>query len=229
MNRFLILLFICLWTSTPILAQKVVDRYENGTKKHQGRLKNGINAGKHQYWYESGQLQKEEKYNKLGILILLKECDEEGNLTNEVNPERGLEKVRSKLFGDMKWFLVRDGISYYKLKGEQVFQPITGRVNMMLNYATFTMSGKEVDSSFRRKAPINVPLIGGPYIKGFLMALTYFEPGDNGYIRIPAELAYGRLGTTNVPANAVLVFHVQVISTNLVKATSTILEVAKTR
>lgn len=214
MNRFWILLFICLWTTTPILAQKVVERYESGAKKHQGRMKNGAPAGKHQYWYESGQLQKEEKYDKRGILILIKEYDEEGNLTNEVNPERGLEKVRSEQFAKMKWFLVRDGISYYKLKGDQVFQPITGRTNMMLNYATFTMSGKEVDSSFRRKAPINVPLIGGPYIKGFLMALAYFEPGDNGYIRIPSELAYGRLGTTNVPANAVLVFQVQIISDN---------------
>lgn len=215
MYRFLFLLFICLWVTTPILAQKkVIDRYESGAKKHQGKIKNGANSGKHQYWYESGQLQKEEKYDKRGILILVKEWDEEGNLTNEINPEKGLEKVRSKQFGDMKWFLVRDGISYYKLKGQQVYQPITGRANMMLNYATFTMSGKEVDSSFRRKAPINVPLIGGPYIKGFLMALAYFEPGDNGYIRIPSELAYGRLGTTNVPANAVLVFQVQVISTN---------------
>lgn len=214
MNKFLILVFICLCASTPILAQKVVEKYESGAKKHQGRIKNGAPSGKHQYWYESGQMQKEEKYDKRGILVLLKEWDEEGNLINEVNPERGLEKVRSEQFADMKWFLVRDGISYYKLKGDQVFKPITGRTNMMLNYATFTMSGKEVDSSFRRKAPINVPLIGGPYIKGFLMALAYFNPGDNGYIRIPSELAYGRLGTTNVPANAVLVFQVQVISVN---------------
>lgn len=214
MNRFLILLFISLWAATPILAQKVVERYESGAKKYQGKLKNGRNSGKHQYWYESGQIQKEEKYSKLGILILIKEWDEEGNLTNEVNPERGLEKVRSKQFADMKWFLVRDGISYYKLKGKQVYKPINGRSSMMLNYATYTMSGKEVDSSFRRKAPIKVPLNGGSYIKGFLMALAYFEPGDNGYIRIPSELAYGRLGTLNVPANAVLVFQVQVIGTD---------------
>ena len=162
MNRFLFLLFICLWTTTPILAQKIVERYESGAKKYQGKLKKGQKTGKHEFWYESGQLQKEEKYDKRGILVLEKKWDEEGNLLSEINPEKALEKLRSKQFGDMKWFLVRDGLSYYKLKGEQVYQPITGRQNMMLHYATYTMSGKEVDSSFRRKDPINVQLIIAP-------------------------------------------------------------------
>ncbi|MFY0593308.1 FKBP-type peptidyl-prolyl cis-trans isomerase [Roseivirga sp.] len=209
------LVLVFLTTGTVSLnAQKVTERYESGAKKYQGKIKKGRKSGKHEFWYESGQIQKEEKYDKRGILIQVKEWDEDGKLTKDFNPEKAVEKIRSKQFSELKWFLVRDGLSYYKTRGKQVYQPITGRQNMMLNYATYTMSGKEVDSSFRRKDPINVQLIGGPYIKGFLMALGYFEPGDTGYIRIPSELAYGRLGTTNVPANAVLVFQVSIISVN---------------
>lgn len=208
---FLIALLI-VGSSAPLVAQKTVERHENGKKKYQGRVKNGVKVGKHQFWYEDGQKQKEERYDGRGILVLIKEWNEQGELTREENPELGFEKIRSEQFGDFKWFLVRDGISYYKLKGRQVLKPIPGRTDMLLHYATYTMSGKEIDSSFRRRVPINVNLIKGNFIKGFLKALAYFEPGDNGYIRIPSELAYGREGTDNVPPNAVLVFQVRVIN-----------------
>ena len=214
-SKFLVIILICsacLGIHQEAHAQKTVERYENGNKKYQGRMKGGVKVGKHQFWYESGEKQKEERYNEKGILILIREWDKEGNLTKDENPEVAFEKLRSKQFGDMDWFLVRDGLSYHKLKGRQVYKPIAGRTNMLLHYATFTMSGKEIDSSFRRKVPINVNLIKGDFIKGFLRALAYFEPGDNGYIRIPSELAYGREGADNVPPNSVLVFQVMIIN-----------------
>ncbi len=208
----LLMAFFLVSTSAPVLAQKTVERHENGNKKYQGRVKNGLKVGKHSFWYESGEKQREERYDDRGILILIKEWNEEGKLTKEENPEEGFEKVRSEQFGKFKWLLARDGIGYHKLKGEQVFQPITGRSKMTLHYATYTLSGKEVDNSFRRKVPITVDLIKGNFIRGFLQGLSYFKPGDNGYIRVPAELAYGKQGADNVPPNAILVFQVRILS-----------------
>jgi len=205
---------IALITTTPDLsfAQKVTERYENGKKKYQGKTKDGIKVGKHIFWFENGEKQREETYNDKGIHIRLKVWDEAGNLIEDANPEEAFEKLRHEQFKTFKWINGQNGIRYMKLKGRSdLYEPLTGRTDMTLHYATYLYSGRELDSSFRRKKPILLNLFRNNFIDGFIKGLGYFEKGDNGYIIVPPYLAYGEEGGRNVPPNSVLVFQVMVL------------------
>ncbi len=195
-----------------VLAQKVTERYENGKKKYQGKTKDGIKVGKHTFWFENGEKQREETYNDKGIHVRLKVWDETGNLIEDANPEEAFEKLRREQFKGFKWINGQNGIRYMKLKGRSdLYEPLTGRTDMTLHYATYLYSGRELDSSFRRKKPILLNLFRNNFIDGFIKGLGYFEKGDNGYIIVPPYLAYGEEGGRNVPPNSVLVFQVMVL------------------
>ena len=52
--RILLIVMGLLLQSGVVLAQRTVERYDNGEKKYQGRLTDGVKVGKHTYWYEDG-------------------------------------------------------------------------------------------------------------------------------------------------------------------------------
>lgn len=198
---------------SPLLhAQRTVERYENGNKKFQGREVKGVKLGKHTYWYEDGSKQKEEKYNERGILIHVREWDEEGNIVKDENPEEGFEKIRMEQFKNLLWNDTPSGIAFHKIIGNNdLMEPINNRTDLVIHYATFLTDGKEVDNSFRAKQPIKINLKKNDLIDGLIKGLMYFEEGDNGFIRVPPKLAYGDEGTQNVPPNSTLVFQVYIL------------------
>ena len=57
-----LLIFALTLCFQPAMAQKIVEKYANGEKKYQGRVKDELKVGTHTYWYENGEKQKEEKY-----------------------------------------------------------------------------------------------------------------------------------------------------------------------
>lgn len=209
--RILLIVMGLLLQSGVVLAQRTVERYENGEKKYQGRLTDGVKVGKHTFWFEDGSKMREEKYNEQGILIQLKEWNEEGELVTDENPEEGYELIRSQQFNQIKWTEVNGGIAISKVKGELQLEPIPELDNMILHYATYLLDGTEIDSSFRTEQPIGVNLDKKQLIDGFQRGLKFFEQGDNGFIKIPAHLAYGREGTSNVPPNSTLIFQVIIL------------------
>jgi hypothetical protein len=75
-------------------------------------------------------------------------------------------------------------------------------------------SGKKFDSSYDRKgSPFSFPLGQGQVIKGWDEGLVGMQQGGSRRLIIPAALAYGAQGyPPTIPANAVLVFDVQVLS-----------------
>lgn len=195
-----------------LVAQKVTERYESGSKKYQGKLKKGVKVGKHTFWFENGEKQKEETYNDRGINIGLKVWDESGELIQDINPEKGLEKLRNEQFKSFDWINGQNGIRYMKMKGRtDLYEPLAGRTDISLHYATYLFNGRELDSSFRKKKPILLNLARNNFIEGFVKGLGFFEKGDNGYIIVPSYLAYGEDGARGIPPNAVLVFQVMVI------------------
>lgn len=206
------LVTITLVGSNNLVAQKVTERFENGNKKYQGKLKKGIKTGKHTYWFESGEKQKEEIYNSRGINIGIKVWDKAGELVEDINPEKAFEKLRNKQFKSFEWINGQNGIRYMKLKGRtDLYEPLKGRTDISLNYATYLFNGRELDSSFRRKTPVLVNLARNNFIEGFVKGLGFFEKGDNGYIIVPSYLGYGEDGARGIPPNAVLVFQIMVI------------------
>jgi len=202
---------VLLLQSVPVHAQKTVERYENGEKKYQGRMTDGAKVGKHTFWFEDGSKKREEKYNSQGILIAVREWNESGELIKDENPEEGYKLVRSHQFMQIRWNEVNGGIAISKVKGELSLEPIPGRNNMIVHYATYLLDGTEIDSSFRTEQPIGVDLSKKQLIDGFQLGLKFFSEGDNGFLRIPAYLAYGREGTSNVPPNSTLIFQVLIL------------------
>lgn len=198
----------------PVYGQRTVEKYANGNKRYQGKKSDGVKVGKHTFWFENGEKQKEETYNYRGVLIRVKEWNESGEQIRDEQPERGLEILRKKLFKDLEWNTGLNGVAFSKLKGNlDVFEPIEGRKGIMVHYATYLENGKEIDSSFRTKVPLPIDFSTGNSIKGFLLGLKYFEVGDNGYIKVPSYLGYGTNGTNGVPPDATLYFQVLVLST----------------
>lgn len=203
-------ILISILSVSPVFAQKTVEKYPNGEKKFQGRLDDGLKVGTHTYWFENGEKWKEEKYNDLGGMIRYREWNEAGELIKDEKPEEGLEIIRKQQFETFPWF-EKDGIGFYKLKGETHLQQITNHEKLVIHYATYLENGKELDNSFRKRIPLPVDLKSRSLIDGFLRGLRYFEKGDNGYIKVPYELAYGKEGGGDIPGYATIYFHILVI------------------
>jgi len=69
--------------------------------------------------------------------------------------------------------------------------------------------GTVFDSSVERGEPVEFPVSG--VIKGWTEALQLMTVGDKWELTIPSELAYGANPPPSIPANAVLVFEVELL------------------
>ena len=84
-----------------------------------------------------------------------------------------------------------------------------GSQNIEVHYHGFFPNGKKFDSSYDRGEPIEFPANG--VIKGWIEALGEMKPCDAWNLYIPSDLAYGSRGRGGIPANATLLFHVQLL------------------
>jgi cytoskeletal protein RodZ len=74
-------------------------------------------------------------------------------------------------------------------------------------------NGKKFDSSYDRSQPFQVTLGQGQVIPGWDEGIVGMKPGGIRRLIIPAALAYGSAGQPpTIPANATLIFDIQMIS-----------------
>jgi FKBP-type peptidyl-prolyl cis-trans isomerase len=74
-------------------------------------------------------------------------------------------------------------------------------------------NGKKFDSSYDRNQPFQVTLGQGQVIPGWDEGIVGMKPGGIRRLIIPAALAYGSAGQPpTIPANATLIFDIQMIS-----------------
>ncbi len=79
-----------------------------------------------------------------------------------------------------------------------------------VHYVGKLISGKEFDSSYKRGKPIQFKVNG--VIRGWTEALLMMKKGSKWELFIPPELGYGERGVPGaIPANAVLIFEVELI------------------
>ena len=83
-----------------------------------------------------------------------------------------------------------------------------------VNYTGTLENGEQFDTSIGR-APFSFPLGSGRVIKGWEEGVAGMKVGGKRKLTIPPELGYGSRGAGNViPANATLIFEVELLKVN---------------
>jgi len=88
-----------------------------------------------------------------------------------------------------------------------------GSQKITVNYQGFFKDSKVFDSSYARGEPIAFPANG--VIKGWIEGLGLMKPCDAWTLYIPSDMAYGSTPPRGLPADALMIFHVQLISVDL--------------
>jgi len=77
------------------------------------------------------------------------------------------------------------------------------------NYHGYFPDGKVFDSSYERNEPLEYK--ANAFIKGWNEALTLMQPCSAWILYVPGDIAYGPRGRPGIPANATLVFNMQLL------------------
>lgn len=112
------------------------------------------------------------------------------------------------------WTTTPSGLQYRRIgkanpNGAQPIETDTVKVH----YRGVFIDGREFDSSYSRNAPATFPL--NRVIKGWTEGVALMREGETYQFVIPADLAYGpRWIGTDIPANSVLRFTVELLEVN---------------
>ena len=82
--------------------------------------------------------------------------------------------------------------------------------NVQVHYHGTLIDGTVFDSSVERGTPYDTPVNG--VIQGWIEALQLMSVGDKWKLYVPSEIAYGANARGKIPANAVLIFEVELLA-----------------
>lgn len=100
------------------------------------------------------------------------------------------------------------GLIYLSFKeGSGASPAATDRVKV--NYRGTLIDGKEFDSSYMRGQPAEFAL--SSVIKCWTEGVQMMKPGGKARLVCPPEIAYGKTGSGIIPANATLIFEVELL------------------
>ena len=86
--------------------------------------------------------------------------------------------------------------------------------HVRVHYTGWLTTGKKFDSSVDAGKPFDFTIGNGEVIKGWEEGVAGMRVGGKRQLRIPPDLGYGENGTPDgtIPANATLIFDVQLLS-----------------
>lgn len=102
----------------------------------------------------------------------------------------------------------KSGLVYLSQKEGGGASP-TATDKVKVNYRGTFIDGKEFDSSYKRNQPGEFSLNG--VIKCWTEGLQMMKPGGKARLVCPPEIAYGRNGAGIIPANATLLFEIELL------------------
>lgn len=102
------------------------------------------------------------------------------------------------------------GLQYSVVKkgADDAPTPVGGQV-IKVHYHGFFPNGDKFDSSYDRGEPAEFP--ANRVIRGWVEALGDMKTCEARTLYIPGDLAYGKSGRDQIPPNATLIFHVQLL------------------
>jgi FKBP-type peptidyl-prolyl cis-trans isomerase len=103
-----------------------------------------------------------------------------------------------------------DGLQYRVITNGTGAMPTNTDI-VTVNYRGTLLDGTEFDSSYKSGQPRKFPVTR--VIPGWTEALLKMPVGSRWQLFIPPALAYGERGSRNIPPNSVLIFDVELVST----------------
>lgn len=108
------------------------------------------------------------------------------------------------------WYFTEGGVRWRWLTYRASDRKPTVADVITVHYEGRLLDGTVFDSSYARGRPATFPL--GRLVEGWQRAIPNMGVGDTIEIAIPADLAYGPVGSGPIPPNATLVFKVELIA-----------------
>jgi FKBP-type peptidyl-prolyl cis-trans isomerase len=110
-----------------------------------------------------------------------------------------------------------DGLKLYHVQQGPGDFPTDG-ISVKMNYYGVLQDGKIFDESYSRKEPLTFTVGGGKVIAGIDEAIRKIRYGGKAILVIPPSLGYGEATPTkdlppNIPPNATLTFHIELLGT----------------
>ncbi|MBI9056547.1 FKBP-type peptidyl-prolyl cis-trans isomerase [Labilibaculum sp. DW002] len=130
--------------------------------------------------------------------------------SEEMIAERNEEEILTYLEIENLTATRSDSGLYYIIDEEGTGEFPTETSNVTVSYKGYFLDGTDFDES--GVSGVDFDLDG--VIAGWKEGITYFKPGGEGKLIIPAHLAYGSYYYNGIPGGSVLVFDVKLISIN---------------
>jgi len=105
--------------------------------------------------------------------------------------------------------VTESGLQYRVISSGKGSVKPTASDTVSTHYHGTLIDGTVFDSSVERGEPVSFPVSG--VIRGWTEALQLMNVGDKWELVIPSELAYGANPPGSIPANAVLIFEVELL------------------
>jgi FKBP-type peptidyl-prolyl cis-trans isomerase len=102
------------------------------------------------------------------------------------------------------------GLQYWDIKVGTGAEAKTGS-HVKVHYTGWLTTGKKFDSSVDAHQPFDFTIGNSEVIKGWEEGVAGMKIGGKRQLRIPPELGYGGSGSGPIPANATLIFDIQLL------------------
>jgi FKBP-type peptidyl-prolyl cis-trans isomerase len=103
------------------------------------------------------------------------------------------------------------GLQVITVKANKSGEPAVNGTKVVANYSAFFTDGKMFDSSIERGQPLKANIGKGQLFAGLEEGFSLMRMGEKARLIIPSKLAFGEKGTGPIPANADLIFDIELL------------------